>query len=79
MVRVARLLLALSLLSSAATASAECAWVLWEHSYEVWIDSNKGKSSARWLLEESHRDGGQGGLRRPHGARSASRVLRPDR
>ena len=39
--RRARLLLALSLLSSAATADAECAWVLWEHSYEVWIDSNK--------------------------------------
>jgi hypothetical protein len=30
MMRVASLLLALSLLSSAATAYAECAWVLWE-------------------------------------------------
>ena len=39
--RKALLLLAFSLLTSAATASAECAWVLWEHSYEVWIDSNK--------------------------------------
>jgi hypothetical protein len=28
-------LLALSPLTSAATASAEGAWVLWEHSYEV--------------------------------------------
>jgi hypothetical protein len=35
------LLLALSLLISAATAYAEGAWVLWEHSYEVWVDSNK--------------------------------------
>jgi hypothetical protein len=35
------LFLALSLLTSAATASAEGAWVLWEHSYEVWVDSNK--------------------------------------
>jgi hypothetical protein len=33
--------IALSLLTSAATASAEGAWVLWEHSYEVWVDSNR--------------------------------------
>ena len=46
--RKALLLLAFSLLTSAATASAECAWVLWEHSYEVWIDSHK----------ESHRRDG---------------------
>jgi len=30
MMRVASLLLALSLLTLAATANAECAWVLWE-------------------------------------------------
>ena len=35
------LLLALSLLICAATAYAEGAWVLWKHSYEVWVDSNK--------------------------------------
>jgi predicted phosphoadenosine phosphosulfate sulfurtransferase len=35
------MIVALSLLTSAATASAEGAWVLWEHSYEVWVDSNK--------------------------------------
>jgi hypothetical protein len=32
---------ALSLLASAATAHAQSAWVLWEHSYEVWVDSSK--------------------------------------
>ena len=42
LVRRARLLLALSLLTSAATAHAQSAWVLWKHSYEVWIDTNKG-------------------------------------
>src|SRR6266850_7403915 len=35
------LLVALSLLTSAATAHSESAWVLWQHSYEVWIDTNK--------------------------------------
>ena len=35
------MIVALSLLTSAATASAEGAWVLWEHSYEVWVDSNR--------------------------------------
>ena len=35
------LLLALSLLICAATAYAEGAWVLWKHSYEVWVDTNK--------------------------------------
>ena len=29
------------LLTSAATAHAESSWVLWQHSYEVWIDTNK--------------------------------------
>jgi len=33
-------LVALSLLTSAATASAESAWVCWKHSYEVWVESN---------------------------------------
>src|SRR5262249_54134952 len=32
---------ALALLISAATAHAKGAWVLWKHSYEVWVDSNK--------------------------------------
>ena len=42
-------LLALSLLSSVTTAHAAGKWVLWQHSYEVWVDGNK----------ESHRrDGG---------------------
>ncbi len=31
-------LLALCLFTTAATARAEAAWVLWKHSYEVWID-----------------------------------------
>ena len=29
------------LASSIATVYAEITWVLWEHSYEVWIDTNK--------------------------------------
>jgi hypothetical protein len=39
--RSASLLVAFSLLTSVATAYAQSAWVLWEHSYEVWVDSNK--------------------------------------
>jgi hypothetical protein len=39
--RRASLLLALSQLASAATAHAENKWVLWKHSYEIWIDTNK--------------------------------------
>ena len=35
------LLVAFSVLTSAATAHAQSAWVLWKHSYEVWIDTNK--------------------------------------
>src|SRR5215475_723120 len=35
------LLVPLALLISAATAHAKGAWVLWKHSYEVWVDSNK--------------------------------------
>ena len=41
MMRITSLLAALSLLTSAATAHAQSAWVLWAHSYEVWVDSNK--------------------------------------
>jgi hypothetical protein len=39
--RRASLLVAFYLLASAATAHAESKWVLWKHSYEVWIDTNK--------------------------------------
>ncbi len=39
--RTASLLVALSLLASAPTAPAESKWVLWKHSYEIWIDTNK--------------------------------------
>ena len=39
--RRASLLVALCLLTSAATAHAESKWALWKHSYEVWIDTNK--------------------------------------
>ena len=42
MPRFANRLAAFSLLTIAATVHAEGAWVLWEHAYEVWIDSNKG-------------------------------------
>jgi len=35
------LLVVLWFFAAAATAHAEGAWVLWEHSYEVWVDSNK--------------------------------------
>jgi hypothetical protein len=31
----------LSLLTSTVTAHAEGAWVLWAHSYELWVDKNK--------------------------------------
>jgi hypothetical protein len=40
--RRASAIAALALLTGAATAHAERAWVLWEHSYEVWVDTNKG-------------------------------------
>jgi len=39
--RAPLLLLALCLLTFPATAYAASAWVLWEHRYEVWVDSNK--------------------------------------
>ena len=39
--RRAALLVACCLLISVATAHAQSAWVLWKHSYEVWIDTNK--------------------------------------
>jgi len=35
------LLVVFSLLNWATSASAEGAWVLWEHSYEVWTDNSK--------------------------------------
>ena len=35
------LLVAFSVPTSVTTAYAESAWVLWEHSYEVWVDNNK--------------------------------------
>ena len=35
------LLVASFVLTSATSAYAESAWVLWKHSYEVWIDNNK--------------------------------------
>jgi hypothetical protein len=44
MMRLARrasLLVVFSLLTSAATAYAATTWVLWKHSYEVWVDTNK--------------------------------------
>src|SRR5216684_745787 len=39
--RMPLLLVASSVLTSATSAYAESAWVLWKHSYEVWIDNNK--------------------------------------
>ena len=39
--RSAAVITTLSLLASAATAYAKAAWVLWKHSYEVWVDSSK--------------------------------------
>ena len=39
--RRASVIVALPLLACVATAHAKGAWVLWKHSYEVWVDSNK--------------------------------------
>ena len=39
--RMPLLLVASSVLTSVTTAHAESAWVLWKHSYEVWIDNTK--------------------------------------
>jgi len=39
--RTAAVITTLSLLASATTAHAKGAWVLWKHSYEVWVDSYK--------------------------------------
>ena len=39
--RQASAIAALSLLASVTTVNAKGAWVLWKHSYEVWVDSNK--------------------------------------
>ena len=37
----ARSVLVLSVLSTTPMAPAEAAWVLWAHSYELWVDKNK--------------------------------------
>ena len=50
--RRASLLVALCLLTSAATAHAESKWVLWKHSYEVWIDTNKVGHRREFILAE---------------------------
>src|SRR5215468_2083141 len=39
--RQASAIAALSLFASVTTVNAKGAWVLWKHSYEVWVDSNK--------------------------------------
>ncbi len=39
--RFASVLIVLSPLSWTATVYGESTWVLWKHSYEVWVDSNK--------------------------------------
>jgi len=47
--RSATLLLAVHLLTSAATARAECAWVLWEHR----VTPSKGAATETWLAQEA--------------------------
>jgi hypothetical protein len=74
--RTATLLVALSLLTSAATASAEGAWVLWEHSYEVWVDSNKENHRPDLYRRASTASGVN---RRPRGSESAPAAARDDR
>jgi len=39
--RMPLLLVAFTVPTSVTTAYAESAWVLWKHSYEVWVDNNK--------------------------------------
>ena len=39
--RRASVIAVLSLLASVTTVNAKGAWMLWKHSYEVWVDSNK--------------------------------------
>jgi len=39
--RPASVIAVLSVLAWVATVNAKGAWVLWKHSYEVWVDSNK--------------------------------------
>src|SRR5215471_20655057 len=48
--RAPLLLLALGLLTFPSTAYAASSWVLWKHSYEVWVDSNKNnhRRDIRW-------------------------------
>jgi hypothetical protein len=53
--RRARLLVAFSLLTSAATAYAECAWVLWEHLYVKGEYDQMTPLSAFTSREDCHR------------------------
>ena len=49
-VRSATLFLAVHLLTSAATARAECAWVLWEHRV---TPSKGGAATETWLAQDA--------------------------
>jgi len=49
-VRSATLFLAVHLLTSAATARAECAWVLWEHRV---TPSKEGAATETWLAQDA--------------------------
>src|SRR5437867_2016371 len=51
--RRAPLLVALSLLTSAATAHAECAWVLWQQQGEISPGGAMSSSDWTWLTAEA--------------------------
>src|SRR2546428_14044303 len=56
MIRLARrssLLVAFSLLTSAATVSAECAWVLWQQQAEIAPGGSVSSSDWTWLTAEA--------------------------